>query len=200
MTVSAERGGSPTSIRVRAGLAAGLVLGLTAGLTVASWTDAEYSRATFTASTFGVQTSLAGGAYTPATTVAASVSGMYPGGPASYIALLVKTTASSVAGSVRLSSAANAVGLAPALHYRIVRSASCTAADFGAAATYDAGGALSYQLVSTALALTAPVGVAAAAGDVAAYCIELSMIPGSAQGTYQGTTTVVSWTVSGVSS
>jgi predicted ribosomally synthesized peptide with SipW-like signal peptide len=188
------------SIKVRAALAGGLVFGVAAGLTVASWTDAERVGATFTASSFALQTSLAGGAYTPATTVAGSVSGMYPGGPASYIALLVKTTASSVAGSVRLSSAGNTVGLAPALRYRIVRSSSCTAADFGAGATYDAGGALTYQSVSTALALTAPVVAAAAAGDVVAYCIELSMAPGSAQASYQGTTTVVSWTVSGASS
>src|SRR5882757_6991118 len=107
MTASDDRGGSRTSIRVRAGLAAGLVLGLTAGLTVASWTDAEFSRATFTASSFDIQTDLAGGGYKPDLIVSGTVNGIYPGGAASYIALRVKTTAASVAGTVRLSSGGN---------------------------------------------------------------------------------------------
>ena len=46
------------SIKVRAALAGGLVFGLAAGLTVASWTDAERVGATFTASTFNLQTSV----------------------------------------------------------------------------------------------------------------------------------------------
>ena len=52
------------SIKVRAALAGGLVFGLAAGLTVASWTDAERVGATFTASTFNLQTSVQGAAYT----------------------------------------------------------------------------------------------------------------------------------------
>ena len=201
MTASADRRGPRTSIRVRAGLAAGLVLGLTAGLTVASWTDAEFSRATFTASSFDLQTSLAGGAYTAATTVSGTVNGIYPGGAASYIALRVKTTAASVAGTVQLSSAANSVGLAPALRYRIVQSsASCTSAVYSGSPAFVVGGASTYQLVSAALAPTTPIAVTAAGGSEAAYCIELSVIPGSVQATYQGTTTTVSWTISGASS
>ncbi len=202
MTASADRGGPRTSIRVRAGLAAGLVFGLAAGLTVASWTDAEFSRATFTASSFDIQTSLAGGTYTASTTVSGTVNGMYPGGAASYIALRVKTTSGSVAGSVSLSSAANTTDLlAPALHYRIVQSsASCTSAVYTGSPAYVVGGASTYQLVSAALAPTAPIAVAAAGGTEAAYCIELSVIPGSSQTTYQGKSATVSWTISGVSS
>jgi predicted ribosomally synthesized peptide with SipW-like signal peptide len=202
MTASADRRGLRTSIRVRAGLAAGLVLGLTAGLTVASWTDAEFSRATFTASSFDIQTSLAGGAYTSATTVSGSVNGIYPGGAASYLTLRVKTAASSVAGTVRLSSAANTTDLlAPALRYRIVQSsASCTSADYGGSPVFVVGSASTYQVVSTALAPTTPIAVAAAGGTEAAYCIELSVIPGSAQATYQGKSATVSWTITGASS
>ena len=203
MTASADRRGPRTSIRVRAGLAAGLVLGLTAGLTVASWTDAEFSRATFTASSFDIQTSLAGQAYTSATTVSGTVNGIYPGGAASYVALAVKTTAASVAGTVRLSSAANLTDvLAPALRYRIVlTSAACTAAVFTAGATYIVGSAApAYQAVNVALAPTTTTVVAAAAGTGASYCIELSMVPGSAQGTYQGKSATVSWTITGASS
>ena len=189
------------SIKVRAALAGGLVFGLAAGLTVASWTDAERVGATFTASSFDVQTSLAGGAYTASTTVSGTVNGIYPG-TASYIALRVKTTAVSVAGSVRLSSAGNTTDLlAPALQYRIVRSsASCTATVFTGSPTYVVGGASTYQLVSAALAPTTPIAVAAAGGTEAAYCIELSVIPGSSQTTYQGKSATVSWTIGGVSS
>ena len=46
------------SIKVRAALAGGLVFGLAAGLTVASWTDAERVGATFTASSFNLQTNV----------------------------------------------------------------------------------------------------------------------------------------------
>ena len=202
MTASADRRVPRTSVRVRAGLAAGLVLGLTAGLTVASWTDAELSRATFTASSFGIQTNLAGGGYTAATTVSGTVNGIYPGGAASYVALRVKTTAASVAGTVQLSSAANATDLlAPALRYRIVQSsASCTSTVFTGPAIFVVGDATTYQLVSAALAPTAPISVAAAGGTEAAYCIELSVIPGSAQASYQGKSATVSWTVTGASS
>jgi predicted ribosomally synthesized peptide with SipW-like signal peptide len=190
------------SIKVRAALAGGLVFGLAAGLTVASWTDAERVGATFTASSFDVQTSLAGGAYTASTTVSGTVNGIYPG-TASYIALRVKTTAVSVAGSVRLSTAGNTTDLlAPALQYRIVRSsAACGSAVFTGSPIYVVGSAApTYQSVSGALAPTTPIAVAAAGGTEAAYCIELSVIPGSSQTTYQGKSATVSWTISGVSS
>jgi hypothetical protein len=126
---------------------------------------------------------------------------MYPGGAATYIALRVKTAATSVAGTVQLSSAANAVGLAPALRYRIVQSsASCAAAVYLGSPSYVVGGSSTYQLVSAALAPTTPIAVTAAGGTEAAYCIELSVIPGSLQSTYQGTTATVGWTVTGTSS
>src|SRR5882757_5884777 len=97
------------SIKVRAALAGGLVFGLAAGLTVASWTDAERVGATFTASSFDVQSSLQGGTFTNAATVSGNVSGLYPGSVA-YISLKVKTVAVSAAGTVKLSAAANSVG------------------------------------------------------------------------------------------
>ena len=208
MTASADRRGPRTSIRVRAGLAAGLVLGLAAGLTVASWTDAEFSRATFAASSFDIQTNLAGGGYKPDPIVTGTVNGIYPGGAASYIALRVKTAAVSVAGTVQLSSAGDTNPtdlLAPVLRYRIVQSsASCTSAVYSGSPVFVVGTGLptpTYQLVSAALAPTTPIAVpAAGATPEASYCIELSVIPGSAQATYQGTHATVSWTISGVSS
>ncbi|MGE3194019.1 MAG: SipW-dependent-type signal peptide-containing protein, partial [Microbacteriaceae bacterium] len=66
------------SLRVRAALAGGLVLGVSAGLTVASWTDAEYTSSTFTASAFGMQSSVDGAAFSSSATLSASVSGLYP--------------------------------------------------------------------------------------------------------------------------
>jgi predicted ribosomally synthesized peptide with SipW-like signal peptide len=187
------------SIRVRAALAGGLVLGLGAGLTVASWTDAELVKGTFTASTFDVQTSLQGGTYSGSTSVPGAVAGLYPGSLV-YISLKVKTAAVSAAGTVSLSAAANSTGLAAVLRYRIVSSLTCTATAFTGTPAYLAGGASTYQQVSTALAATPGIAVGANASTEVGYCIELGMPLGVDQTTYQGTQGVPTWNVVGTSS
>ncbi len=202
MTVSAGSGGPRASIRVRAALAGGLVFGITAGLTVASWTDAEFVTSTFTASTFGLQTSVNGAAYTPATTVAADAAGIYPGSSGTrYVSLKVKTAADSTAGTVSLSATANGGGgLTPVLRSRIVlTTAACTSAVFTGGATYVAGGAASYHLVSAALPASPAVAVAAGGGSEVGYCIELSIATATPQSTYQGTLATATWTVTGQS-
>jgi predicted ribosomally synthesized peptide with SipW-like signal peptide len=201
--------GPRASIKVRAALAGGLVFGLAAGLTVASWTDAERVGATFTASTFNLQTSVQGAAYvsTGGTTgtVTASAAGIYPGSSGTrYVSLKVKTAAVSVGGTVSLSAAANGGGgLTPVLRSRIVTipgATSCASGVFTAGATYVAGSNVSYQMVSAPLAPSVPIAVAANGGGAEVhYCIELSIATATPQVTYQGTTATATWTVTGQS-
>jgi predicted ribosomally synthesized peptide with SipW-like signal peptide len=197
--------GPRTSIRVRAALAGGLVLGLAAGMTVASWTDAEFAGRTFTASTFGIETSINGAAYSATASPSVSVSGLYPSATVTtgnaYVSLKVRTLSTSIAGNVSLAAVANAgTGLAPVLRYRIVATASaCVSGVFTAGATYVAGTFSTYQPVASALSATPARPVAAAGGTEQAYCIELSIPPGSAQGTYAGTSAVLTLNVTGTS-
>ena len=202
MTVSAESGRPRASIRVRAALAGGLVFGITAGLTVASWTDAEFVRSTFTASTFNLQTSVNGAAYSAVNPVSAAAAGIYPGSSGTrYVSLKVKTAAVSTAGTVSLSAAANGGGgLTPALRSRIVvTSDPCTSGVFTAGATYAAGGFAAYQMVSAVMPASPALPVAANGGSEVSYCIELSIATAAAQVTYQGTTATATWTVTGQS-
>jgi predicted ribosomally synthesized peptide with SipW-like signal peptide len=191
------------SIKVRAALAGGLVFGLAAGLTVASWTDAERVGATFTASSFDLQTSLQGATYTGATSVTGSVSGMYPGALA-YISLKVKTAAVSAAGTVSLIAAANSTGLDAVLRYRIVQTlAACTSTAFTTGSpVYVVGNSVpTYQQVNAALAPTLGIAAAANASTEVGFCIELGLpATGVAQGTYAGTSGTVTWNIIGTSS
>jgi predicted ribosomally synthesized peptide with SipW-like signal peptide len=203
MARSVESRRPRASLRVRAALAGGLVLGVSAGLTVASWTDAEYTSASFTASSFGMQSSVNAAAFTTSATLNASVSGLYPSATLTsgnaYVSLRVKTTASSVAGQVRLSAAAATGSLAPVLRYRIVQAATCNAAAFTGSPAYVVGGASSYQAASSALSPTAALSLAAAAGTGRDFCIEFSIPTGTSQATYGGASAVVPFTVSGSS-
>jgi predicted ribosomally synthesized peptide with SipW-like signal peptide len=186
------------SVKVRAALAGGLVFGLVAGLTVASWTDAERVGATFSASTFDLQTSLNAAAYTSASSATVSVEGVYPGSPV-YISLKVKTAAVSTAGSVTLAAAADSTGLDAVLRYRIVRTSStCDAAAF--TTSFVVGGAASYQQVSAALAATPAIAVTANGATELAYCIELGMPATGVAQSNAGTSGTVTWNIIGTSS
>jgi predicted ribosomally synthesized peptide with SipW-like signal peptide len=190
------------SIKVRAALAGGLVFGLAAGLTVASWTDAERVGATFTASSFDLQSSLQGATFTNSTAVSGNVTGLYPGSLA-YISLKVKTAAVSTAGTVSLSAAADSTGLDAVLRYRIVRNApTCNAAAFTTSPVFVVGDAVpTYHQVNVALAATPGLALTANAGSVIDYCIELGLpAAGIAQGTYAGTSGIVTWNIIGTSS
>jgi predicted ribosomally synthesized peptide with SipW-like signal peptide len=189
------------SIKVRAALAGGLVFGLAAGLTVASWTDAERVGATFTASSFDLQSSLQGATFTNSAAVTGNVAGLYPGSLA-YISLKVKTAAVSTAGTVSLSAAADSAGLDAVLRYRIVRSApSCNAAAFTTDPFVVGDAVPTYHQVNVALAATPGLALTANAGTEIDYCIELGMpATGVAQGTYAGASGVVTWNIIGTSS
>ena len=193
---------SLSSIRVRAAIAGGLTLGVVAGVTAASWTDAELVRGTFTASSFDLQSSLAGGAYTSATPVSATVTGIYPGSSGVvYAQLLVKTTATSVAGTARLSAAANAAaGITQSIRYRIVQTtATCAASAFTGSPTYAVGGASAYQQLSAALAPTTALAVTAAGATAIGYCIEFSLPATGVSQTFAGTSAVATFSLIGTS-
>ncbi|HEY4153458.1 MAG TPA: SipW-dependent-type signal peptide-containing protein [Pseudolysinimonas sp.] len=201
MTVSRLSERPRASVKVRAALAGGLVFGLAAGLTVASWTDAERVGATFTASSFGLQVSLNGAAYSNASSVTASVSGVYPGSPL-YIPLKVETATVSIAGTVSLSAAANSTNLDAVLRYRIVKTLlTCNAAAFTTSPIFVVGGAgpATYQQVSTALAATPGLAVAANASTEVGYCIELGMPATGVAQTNAGTSGTVTWNIVGTS-
>jgi len=189
------------SVKVRAALAGGLVFGLAAGLTVASWTDAERVGATFTASSFDLQSSLQGGAFTTSTSVSGTVTGLYPGSLA-YLSLKVKTAAVSTSGTVSLSAAANSTGLDGVLRYRIVQTAAaCTSTAFTGSPAYVVGsGAPAYQQVNAALAATPGLALAANAGTEVDYCIELGMPLGVTQSGNAGASGTVTWNIIGTSS
>jgi hypothetical protein len=201
MTVSRLSTRPRASIKVRAALAGGLAFGIAASLTVASWTDAEYVGATFTASSFDLQSSLQGAAFTNAASVSGSATGMYPGS-LTYISLKVKTVAVSASGLVSLSAAANSTGLAAVLRYRIVSTAAaCTATAFTGSPVYIVGGAgPTYQQVNAALAPTTGIAVGANASSVAGFCIELGMpATGVSQVTYAGASGTPTWNIIGTS-
>ncbi len=214
MTVSAESGRPRASIRVRAALAGGLVFGIAASLTVASWTDAEFVTSTFTASRFGLEMNVNGSGYATTTTIAVSVSDVYPGSTGTvYLPVRIRTISTSVAGTVSLNHAAidDPTGLTSVLRYRLIRgAATCNAAAFAAAPAGDyvvgTSTLSAAPLVSTALAATTPLAVSAAGGSELVYCYEFSLASsGLAQGTYGSTTSVpittvpLTWNVKGSS-
>ncbi|HEV7741994.1 MAG TPA: SipW-dependent-type signal peptide-containing protein [Pseudolysinimonas sp.] len=204
MTGSRTPTGLRTSIRVRAALAGGLVFGLAAGLTVASWTDAEFAKPTFTASNFVVQTSVSGAAYVSTTPLDVPVSGVYPGSTGRlYVPVLLRTAPGSIAGSVTVGHAAIAspAGLTAVLQYRVVRSTTCDSSVFTAGASYVAGGVATTPLAATAIASTSVGALAANGASPIGLCMEFSLPTGLTQATYQGTSTVpLAFTFSGTSS
>lgn len=144
-------------------LAGGLALGVASAVTVAAWQDPEAATGTFTAGTFETQSRGSGGewAHHPpgsAVLLSADLTGLAPGGTAQspapgeshYGGIALRTSAGSTRGGQVQLGAVGADGpLAGALEYRVVAreasTASCTAADFGAGATYLAGGPTSYS-------------------------------------------------------
>ena len=189
---------------MRAALAGGLVFGLAAGLTVASWTDAEYAKSTFTATNFAVETSVNGAAYVSTTPVNVTVSGVFPGSTGRlYVPVLLRTASGSIAGSATVTHAAIVAptGLTAVLQYRIVRSTTCSSAVFTAGASYVVGGVSSTPLAATAIASTSVGALAAGSATPIGLCIEFSLPTGLTQTTYQGTSTApLAFTFAGTSS
>ena len=195
--------------RVQAVLAAGLVLGIGTAVTLAAWADSENATGSFGASVFGTESQSAGSptyasnTTTPGASLSFNATAMSPG-TSFYAWLNVRTTtASTVGGTVALTSAAPTGGLAPALEYRAVRmtgpnpTSTCNATAFSGTPVFIAGAAASYLPVSQvpATQVASPIG---AAGAQLGFCFEVRLAPGTA-GSFQGQTGSVTWTFTATS-
>jgi len=197
-------------LRVRALLAGGLVLGVGAAVTSAAWNDAEFATATITTSSFNTESSVGGTAYTaytdnvasPGTTVTLPVGAFSPG-VTGYLPVLIRTKATSIAGTVALNGAVftgtDAASLSTAFVYRVVRTtATCDATAFTGTPTWVVGTATASAApaltvgqnggVSNVLAAGAP----AAPGAVTGFCFEVTL-PSSAASALQGKTASATW-------
>jgi predicted ribosomally synthesized peptide with SipW-like signal peptide len=127
------------SVRLRVLLAGGLVLGMGAMMTLASWHDADLSTGSFAASTFATESNVNGAGYatntaSPGPTVTFAGAGFTPG-VSRYLSVLIRTTATSVGGTVMLGGATlsgtDAATLGAAFRYKVVRtSGTCDATAF----------------------------------------------------------------------
>ncbi|WP_181408853.1 SipW-dependent-type signal peptide-containing protein [Schumannella soli] len=194
------------SVRVRAAIAGGLALGLGAGFTLASWNDAEFAKATFSASRFGTQSSLNGGAYAdnataPGATVA--LSGMVPNSPV-YTMVRIRTNAQSVVGTATLGGAVmSGTGgtlLGQWTQYRVVRvdpAATCDATAFAGTPNWVVGAADTAPLITTGqnsgVTNVLAAATSAAPGTATAFCFQ-TYLALSAPTTTQSLTGTAVWT------
>ncbi|TPW76817.1 SipW-dependent-type signal peptide-containing protein [Schumannella sp. 10F1B-5-1] len=176
------------SVRVRAAIAGGLALGLGAGFTLAAWNDAEMARGTFTASYFGTQSSVNGGAFAdsataPGVTVALSATGFVPGVP-SYTNVRIRTIAQSVTGTASLGGATmsgtGGATLGAWTQYRVVRldtAATCDATAFAGTPNWVVGSASTAPTLTTGQnsGVVNPLAAAAGAtpGTATAFCFQV---------------------------
>ena len=194
-------------LRVRALLAGGLVLGIGAAVTLAAWNDSEFATANITTSTFNTESSVGGTAYvdnvtSPGTSVTLPVGAFSPG-TTGYLPVLVRTKATSIAGTVALGGAVftgtDAALLSTAFVYRVVRTtATCDATAFTGTPTWVVG----TSTASAAPALTVgqnggvtnvvAAGAPAAPGTATGFCFEVTL-PASAASTLQGKTAAATW-------
>jgi len=207
-TRPSTRGGRLPFLRVRALLAGGLVLGVGAAVTAASWNDSEYATATLTTSTFNTESNVGGVGYldnaaSPGTTVTLPVGAFSPG-TTGYLPVLIRTKATSIAGTVVLNGAVftgtDATLLRDVFVYRVVRTtATCDASAFttgtpvfvvgtstASAApllTVGQNGGVSNTLAAAALA---------APGAPTGFCFEVTL-PSTAANTLQGKTASATW-------
>jgi predicted ribosomally synthesized peptide with SipW-like signal peptide len=198
------------SVKLRAALAAATVLGLTAGITLASWSDAEYVRGSLTASTFGIQSNVAGGGFAdhpsaPGAAFTVQAGGMYAGATA-YTPVLLRTIPASVAGTAALSGAtlggSGAATLGAALRYRVVLlptpSTTCDATAFTGTSTYLVGGSSTTVPLTTAQQ-AGTIALTANQGTSTGLCFEISL-PTTAPTSLAGLTATATWTLTGTSS
>lgn len=192
-------------LRLRALLSGGLVLGLGAAVTLASWNDSEYSRATLTTSVFNTESSVNGGTtyadnnVTPATMVLTAGS-FYPGA-IQYSQVLVRTKATSIAGTVTVPApvvtGTDAATLGAAFVYRVVRTtATCDATAFTGTPTFVVGAAAVTRAFTagqeTGVTNTLPLATATLPGSPLGFCFEITL-PTGASNTLQGKTATATW-------
>ena len=196
-----------TFTRVRAILAGALVLGVGASVTLASWTDSEYAAGTFTASTYRLESSTesstlpnlwkdstAGDA-----SLVVSAGGLSPEA-SKYAWLKIRTTAAStVGGSVSLTSSTPDGDLSPALEYRaVLTDAACDSSAFSIAATYIAGSSSTYLPAASVQGPPVASPLVAGSGNQLRYCFDVRISKGTPN-SYQGKSATVTWVFTGTS-
>jgi len=192
---SARWPGSRRYLRLRAVLAGGLVLGVGAALTVAAWTDHEHATGTFQAGVFGIEGRTAASLWGehPSGELAASLEfnagAMHPGSLQYAYLDVRRTEASTMPGTVSLTSSAGSGALVPYLDYRVAVVAEGTACD--------ASTASGDYLSADGLPVTGATGVLATDAAVR-YCFEVRLDPGTPNA-MQGTTGSISWGITGES-
>jgi predicted ribosomally synthesized peptide with SipW-like signal peptide len=186
-------------VRLRAVLAAGLALGVGAVFTLASWTDSEVAGNSFTASTFATQSSPDGTTFaanpsSPGATLAFGATAVAPL-VSNYAFLDIRTTpATTIGGTVRLTSATASGTLAPELEYRAIRTATstgCALAAFSGSPTYVAGSASTYIAVATVpgTIVASPI---TSAGGTLRFCFDVRVVSGAAN-SLQGANATATW-------
>lgn len=203
-TARRHRPGRSRWLRLRALLAGGLVLGIGGAATLAAWNDSEYASSTVTASTFGIEGSVNGGAFAEHASSDSAASLVFnpalpqiSPGASGFMRFSVRTTAgSTVGGTVGMQtptiSTDGSTALRDALRYsvRIIPSgSSCNAALFS--------NTNAPVIVANDTALTATVPsnsrtLQPAASGSADYCVRLSMLS-SAGNDAQGRSLTVTW-------
>lgn len=188
--------------RLRALLAGGLVLGVGTAITLASWTDQEFAKGDFKASTFGIVGSTDGTNFAehPSTPAALSFSvspnAMSPDTTV-YARFVVKTTATTdIGGAVQLGGASvTGTGLGTYLRYGVRTIPAGSACN---ATTYASG----TQVVGPNSPLTAGAAstqsLAAGGASPIGYCFAVTL-PGGTPNDAQGRTATATWTFTATS-
>ena len=175
-------------------------------MTLAAWTDTENATGNFAASTFntestGATINWASNTTSPGASLTFAATSMSP--TVSHFATLnVRTTAATtVGGTVALSSATVTGTLSAVLEYRAVRtplsSTTCNAAAFTGSPVWIAGGASTWIAASTVPGSPVASSIAAAGAEIR-YCFDVRVQTGAAS-SYQGTTGTVTWLFSATS-
>lgn len=193
---------------IRAILAGGLVLISGGAMTLAAWTDQEVAQATFSSSTFRLQSTIDGGTNwadstdaSPAT-LAFSAAGMSPN-TIHYASIGIRTTTGSLSGSLTLGAGQLPSGppaLAGVLKYRAVvaTSATCDVTSFGGTPTFVVGGAALKQPLTAAGTGTVAIGANSTAPRW--ICFEVSMDANADNSLQNQPAMAVRWTITGISS
>lgn len=190
-----RRARSHRRARFRALLAGGVVLGLGATATLASWTDSEHARSTFTAGTFGIVGATNGTTFSkhplasPATLEVTAVAGALRPGQSAYTPFALRTAPGSVAGTV-LVDAPTATGSGAGVFrwgLRTVAGPNCTSATYAAGTVIVPDGS-----PLTTGQSTPAVALGASGSSTVHYCIAL-MLPSTVDNSAQGVTAQLTW-------
>jgi predicted ribosomally synthesized peptide with SipW-like signal peptide len=193
------------SLRLRAVLAAGVVLGLGVTATLASWNDSEFATGSFATSVFNTESNVQSAGYadnaaSPGPTVTFAGAGLSPNTSA-YFTVLVRTKATSIAGTVSLAGAtvggADAATLGTALVYRVVATTgTCAASAFLGSPSWVVGAASTYRALTAGQEIGVSTSLAAATvslpGAATGFCFEVTL-PSGALNTLQGKTATATW-------